>query len=338
MINIGIIGAGRIGQVHARSILTGVPDARIAAIADPYLTEQAEKWAQSIGIPGIYKDHHKILEDPSIDAVLICSSTDTHAPISIEAINAGKHVFCEKPIDHSLAKIAEVKAALEASPKKLVYQVGFNRRFDHNYRAIRKAVEEGKIGDLHFVRISSRDPEPPPIPYVKISGGIFLDMMIHDIDMLRYLSGSEVKEVYASGVVLVDPAIGEAGDVDTATVSAKLENGALALIDNSRKAVYGYDQRAEAFGSKGSIQNANDAPSTAVISTVDGVTAEKPLWFFLERYMAAYQAEIKSFVNAIVTGAEPEVGLIDGLMSIRIGLACKKSLQENRPVLLDEIQ
>lgn len=338
MINIGIIGAGRIGQVHAKSILTGVPDARVLAIADPYLSEQAEAFARNAGIEGIYRDHHQILDDPRIDAVLICSSTDTHAPISIEAIQSGKHVFCEKPVDHSLQKIAEVQAALEASPKKLCYQVGFNRRFDHNYRAVRSAVADGRIGKLQFVRISSRDPEPPPVGYIKVSGGIFMDMMIHDIDMLRYLSGEEVEEVYAAGAVLIDPAIGEAGDVDSATVSAKLASGALALIDNSRKAVYGYDQRAEAFGSSGSVQCGNDAPSTAVLSTVDGVTAEKPLWFFLERYMGAYQAEIASFVNAIVTGSEPEAGLIDGLMSIRIALACKRSLAEHRPVRLDEIR
>ena len=198
MINIGIIGAGRIGQVHAKSILTGVPDARVLAIADPYLSEQAEAFARNAGIEGIYRDHHQILDDPRIDAVLICSSTDTHAPISIEAIQAGKHVFCEKPVDHSLQKIAEVQAALEASPKKLCYQVGFNRRFDHNYRAVRSAVADGRIGKLQFVRISSRDPEPPPVGYIKVSGGIFMDMMIHDIDMLRYLSGEEVEEVYAA--------------------------------------------------------------------------------------------------------------------------------------------
>ncbi len=337
MINVGIIGAGRIGQVHARSILSGVPDAHILAIADPYMSDAAEKWARSVGIEGIYKDHRKIMEDPRIDAVLICSSTDTHAPLSIEAIKAGKHVFCEKPIDHKLDKIDEVRAALAASPKKLVYQVGFNRRFDHNYRALKSAVDAGKIGDVQFIRISSRDPEPPPAQYVGTSGGIFLDMMIHDLDMLRYLSGSEVDEVYASGAVLIDPAIGEAGDVDTATVSARMANGALALIDNSRKSVYGYDQRGEVFGSKGSVANANDLPSTAILSTVDGVTAEKPLWFFLDRYMTSYQAEVRSFIESIKTGSQPEVGIDDGLMSIRLALACKKSMAENRPVKLDEI-
>ncbi|MDR1194837.1 MAG: inositol 2-dehydrogenase [Peptococcaceae bacterium] len=338
MINVGIIGAGRIGQVHARSILSGVPDAKILAIADPYLTDQAAAWAGGVGIEGIYKDYRQILTDPRVEAVLICSSTDTHASISLEAIKAGKHVFCEKPVDQTLARIDEVAEALRSSPKKLKYQVGFNRRFDHNYRSLRQAVLAGKIGELQFVRISSRDPEPPPAGYVKASGGIFIDMMIHDLDMLRYLSGREVVEVYAQGAVLIDPAIGEAGDVDSATVSAVLDNGALALIDNSRQAVYGYDQRAEVFGSLGSAQNANDAPSTAVISTRDGVVGEKPLWFFLERYMAAYQAEIQSFFQCVAADSEPEADLEAGRVSIRLALACKKSLAEHRPVKIAEIE
>lgn len=338
MINVGIIGAGRIGQVHAKSILTGVENARILAIADPYMSDAAAQWAKNAGIEGIYKDHRKILEDPRIDAVLVCSSTDTHASLSIEAIKAGKHVFCEKPIDQKTDRIAEVQAALRESPKKLKYQVGFNRRFDHNFLALREAVMAGKIGDVQFIRISSRDPEPPPAGYVGSSGGIFLDMMIHDLDMLRYLSGSEVDEVYAEGAVLIDPAIGEAGDVDTATVSARMSNGALALIDNSRKSVYGYDQRAEVFGSLGSIANGNDLPSTAVISTVNGVTAEKPLWFFLQRYMGAYQAEVRAFIESIANDTEPAVGIEDGLMSIRLALACKKSMAEHRPVKISEIK
>ena len=338
MINVGIIGAGRIGQVHGKSILSGVSGACIRAVADPYLTQQAIDWAKGAGIEGIYTDYHKILEDDKIDAVLICSSTDTHAQLSIEAIEAGKHVFCEKPIDHKLSRIAEVEAALAKSEKQLVYQVGFNRRFDHNYRALRQAVRDGKVGDVQFIRISSRDPEPPPAGYVKSSGGIFLDMMIHDLDMLRYLSGLEVEEVYAQGAVLIDPAIGKEGDVDTATVSARLSSGALALIDNSRKAVYGYDQRAEVFGSKGSVQIGNDAASTAVLSTTEGVVSEKPLWFFLERYTAAYQGEIASFLQSIEKGSAAEVGVQDGRMSIRLALACKLSLEENRPVKLSEIQ
>ncbi len=337
MVNVGIIGAGRIGQVHAKSILTGVPDAKILAIADPFIKPQVAEWAKSVGIENVYTDHRKILEDDRIDAVLICASTDQHAQLSLEAIAAGKHVFCEKPIDQSIAKIEEVKAALAASPKKLVYQVGFNRRYDHNYRAMRKAVEDGKIGEVQFVRVSSRDPEPPPAQYVAGSGGMFMDMMIHDLDMVRYLSGQEIVEVYAQGACLVDPAIGEAGDVDTVTITLKLSNGALATIDGSRKAVYGYDQRGEVFGSKGCVINANDSDSNIVLSTVDGVTAEKPLWFFLERYMGSYQAEVREFIDCVKNGRDPWVGIEDGLLSIRLALACTKSMNENRPVRIDEI-
>ena len=217
MVNVGIIGAGRIGQVHAKSILTGVPDAKILAIADPYMKPEVAEWAKSVGIENVCSDYKEILNDERIDAVLICASTDQHASLSLEAIAAGKHIFCEKPIDQSIAKIEEVKAALAASPKKLVYQVGFNRRYDHNYRAMRKAVEDGKIGEVQFVRVSSRDPEPPPAQYVAGSGGMFMDMMIHDLDMVRYLSGLEIVEVYAQGACLVDPAIGEAGDSNAAS-------------------------------------------------------------------------------------------------------------------------
>lgn len=337
MINVGIIGAGRIGQVHARSILTGVPEARILSIADPYMKPEVAEWAKSMGIENVYEDYHKILEDERIDAVLICASTNLHAPISLEAIAAGKHIFCEKPIDQDLDKIEEVKKALLASPKKLVYQVGFNRRYDHNYRALRDTVRSGKIGEVQYVRVSSRDPEPPPAKYVAVSGGMFMDMMIHDLDMVRYLSGAEIEEIYAQGACLIDPEIGKAGDIDTCTITMKLSNGALATVDGSRKAVYGYDQRGEVFGSKGCATTQNDSLSNVVLSTVDGVTGEKPLWFFLERYMGSYQAEIKEFIGCILKGEEPSSGIEDGLLSVKLAIACGKSLKENRPVRVSEI-
>ncbi|MDR1482881.1 MAG: Gfo/Idh/MocA family oxidoreductase, partial [Synergistaceae bacterium] len=233
MIDIGIIGAGRIGRIHAEGIQM-TRGARVRAIADPYMSEETAEWAGSIGIPIVSKDHREIIHDADIGAVLICSSTDTHSAISIEAIGAGKHVFCEKPIDHDLDKIDAVLRALAGS--SIRYQVGFQRRFDHNFRAVRRAVERGRVGDIQMIKITSRDPSPPPIPYIKVSGGLFLDMMIHDFDMVRYLSGSEVTEVYAAGAVLVDPAIGEAGDIDTAIVTLGLSNGGMAVIDNSRRA------------------------------------------------------------------------------------------------------
>lgn len=336
MVNIGIIGAGRIGKVHAKSILTGVSTACIKAIADPFMTQETEQWAKSVGISNVYIDYRKIIEDKDIDAVLICSSTDTHSSLCLEAIAAGKHVFCEKPIDHDLKKINEVIEALKGKTSK--FQVGFNRRFDHNFRAVKKAVTDGNVGDIHIVKITSRDPEPPPVSYVKLSGGIFMDMMIHDFDMVRYLTGSDVVEVYTMGSVLIDPAIGDAGDVDTAIVTMKMENGSLCVIDNSRKSVYGYDQRAEVFGSRGCVSISNDSSSTSILSTVDGVCAEKPMWFFLERYMQAYQDEIRSFIHAIETDSPTEVDVYDGLQPVRIGLAAKLSLAEGRPVKLSEIK
>ncbi|MCH3964811.1 MAG: inositol 2-dehydrogenase [Clostridium sp.] len=336
MLKVGIIGAGRIGKTHGESITKYVEGAEIKAIADPYMKDEQRKWAKEKGIPNVYTDYRKIIDDPEIEAVLICSSTDTHAKISIEAIRAHKHVFCEKPIDHSISRIKEVISELQKNPG-VKYQVGFNRRYDHNFRAVKEAVSEGKIGKPHILKITSRDPEPPSIDYVKVSGGIFMDMTIHDFDMVRYLMDSEVVEVYASGNVLIDNAIGEAGDVDTAVVTLKLESGALAVIDNSRKAVYGYDQRAEVFGSKGQVGISNDFKSSAVISTSEGVTGEKPMFFFLERYIQAYAEEIREFVDAIVNDENTPVNADDGLKAVLIGLAAKKSLHENRPVKISEI-
>ena len=335
MMNVGIIGAGRIGKVHGESIMRYVKNATVKAIADPFMNAETENWAKALGIEEVYTDYHKILEDPSIEAVLICSSTDTHSPISLEAIAAGKHVFCEKPIDHDVNKILEVKKALAKSNVK--YQVGFNRRFDHNFKSARAAVEAGKIGALDVLKICSRDPGAPPVEYVKVSGGIFLDMTIHDFDMVRFMSGEEVEEVFAYGAVRVDPAIGEAGDIDTAVISMKLQSGAIAVIDNSREASYGYDQRVEAFGRKGQVAVANDTESTAVISDSEGVHAEKPLYFFLQRYMQAYVDEVSEFIDCIVSDKEVSVGIDCGLQPVLIGLAAKKSLAENRPVKISEI-
>lgn len=332
MLRLGIIGAGRIGKVHCESIGRYVKDAVVACVADPFMNAETEKTVKALGAEKVTKDYREILADKSIDAVLICSSTDTHAKISIEAIEAGKHVFCEKPVDHDVDKILEVKAALAKSNVK--YQVGFNRRFDHNFEAVCDAIASGKIGHLDVLKICSRDPGAPPVEYIKVSGGIFLDMTIHDFDMVRFLSGDEVESVYAVGGVTVDKAIGEAGDIDTAIITMKLKGGTLAVIDNCRRATYGYDQRAEAFGALGQVAIANDCKSSAVISDANGVTAEKPLYFFLERYMQAYVKEITEFVDCIVNDKPVSVGIEDGLQAVAIGIAAKKSLETGMPVKL----
>ncbi|KGQ46521.1 inositol 2-dehydrogenase [Gallibacterium anatis] len=335
MIKVGIIGAGRIGRVHSESISKYVKGAEIKAISDIKVTEELQSWAASMGIPHVYDDYRKILQDPEIDAVLVCSSTNTHAPISIEATQAGKHIFCEKPVDPNKDKIREVLDVVDKAGVK--FQVGFNRRFDHNFKAIKDRVIAGDIGEPHLIRVTSRDPDAPPIEYVKVSGGMFFDMTIHDFDMIRYLSGSEVVEVYAAGGVLVNPEIGKAGDIDTAVITLKLANGAIGVIDNSRKAVYGYDQRAEVFGSKGAVQTSNDTNSTAIYSCEAGVIAEKPKYFFLERYMQSFAEEIRCFIDSIVNDTPTAVNGNDGLQPVLIALAAQKSLEEERPVKLSEV-
>ena len=336
MVTLGIIGAGRIGKVHTESVCNYVRNARIKTVADPYVNDETRDWLLKMGVGGVCADYHEILNDPEIDAVLICSSTNTHSDISLEAIAAGKHVFCEKPIDHDLGRIKRVMEALRGS--RLKYQVGFNRRHDHNFAAVKQAIEDGKVGDVHIIKITSRDPEPPSAEYAAVSGGMFLDMTIHDFDMVRFLAGCEAEEIYTQAAVLVDPAIGEAGDVDTAVITMKMENGAIAVIDNSRRAAYGYDQRAEVFGSKGMAATANDTQSTVVLSDERGVTGEKPLYFFLERYMQSFATEVKGFVDAIESDTETKVGALDGLMPVLMGIAAKKSLEEHRPVKLSEIE
>lgn len=329
-IKLGIIGAGRIAHVHAKSIRFHIPEAEIKSIADPYMTQEAERWISDFNIPNLSKDYRDVIRNTEIDAVLICSSTDTHAPITREAAAAGKHIFCEKPIDLNISEIRKTIDAVDKAGVKL--QVGFNRRFDHNFMALKKAVEDKTIGDLHIIKITSRDPSPPPIEYVKVSGGLFMDMTIHDFDMVRFLSGSEVEEIFAYGGVLVDRSIADAGDIDSAVVSMKLKNGAMAVIDNFRKACYGYDQRGEVFGSRGAVVTANDTPHTGIFFGENGVTAEKPLHFFLERYREAYINEITSFVEAIDQNRVVAAGGIDGLNSVIIASAAGDSLKSGKSV------
>ncbi len=334
ILNIGLIGAGRIGHVHAENIARRIPKAKVAAVADIDLAA-ARNVANLYGAPVATENYQVILEDPAIKAVAICSSTNTHAQMIQEAAAVGKHIFCEKPIDHSLKKIDAALAAVERAGVRLM--IGFNRRFDANFHKVREMVAAGKIGQPHILRITSRDPAPPPIEYIKVSGGLFLDMTIHDFDMARYLMGSEVEEVYATGGVLVDSAIGTAGDIDTAVIILKFANGAMGTIDNSRQAVYGYDQRVEVFGSKGMVAVTNNTPDTHVYANVEGVHSAKPQYFFLERYMDSYAAEMKEFVESILNDAPPPVTGFDGRVPVVIGLAAQKSYLENRPVRLDEI-
>ena len=314
-LNVGIIGVGRIGKVHTLSIQHHLPQVTVKGVTDKFI-EQAKEWASVSGIETVYDTYQEMLQDPEIDAVLICSSTDTHAEIAVAAAKAGKHIFCEKPVDLSVSKVRDVIEAAETAGVSL--QIGFNRRFDHNFRKVKELIDAGTIGDLHILKITSRDPAPPPIEYIEVSGGMFMDMTIHDFDMARFLTGSEAEEIYVAAASIVDPAIGEAGDVDTAVITMRFKNGAICVIDNSRKAAYGYDQRVEAFGSKGKVEISNDLPSTATWSTEDGVYSEKPLYFFLERYMDSFAEEMKQFADALINGTATPVTGIDGLIPIRI--------------------
>ena len=333
-LEIGIIGAGRIGKVHAETLAFRVPEARLAAITDVN-REAAKALAARCSIPTVADSSVDIFADPHIDAVLICSSTDTHADLIVEAAKAGKHIFCEKPIAFSLAAIDRALAAVKAAGVQL--QIGFNRRFDANFARVRQAIAAGEIGKPSLMHIISRDPAPPPIAYVRSSGGIFLDMTIHDFDMARFLIGDEVEEIYTAAGVMVDPEIGAAGDLDTALIVMRFRSGVIGTIDNSRKAVYGYDQRVEVLGSQGKIETGNCYPNQAVISSGKNVNRDLPLNFFMERYTESFAAEMRSFVTAVLEKRTTEVTGIDGRIPVVMALAARKSYDEHRPVPLKEI-
>ena len=323
-LQIGIVGAGRIGNVHAQSITYHIPNAAVRMITD--INEAAAKTvAERYSIPSYGADYRAILNDPEIDAVLVCSPTPTHADIAIAAMRAGKHVFCEKPVDLTLEKIRATAECAKETGRKL--QIGFNRRFDHNHGRVQALAKGGALGNIELIKITSRDPEPPSPEYAASSGGLFIDMMIHDFDMAMFLAGCDVREVYATGTSLVDKRIGEAGDVDTAIVTLTFENGALGVIDNSRQAVYGYDQRVEVFGSKGCITADNETANNTTLYTESGVLREKPLHFFLERYNDAYIQEEADFVDACLNGTPTPVTAFDGLQPVLIAIAAKKSCE-----------
>jgi myo-inositol 2-dehydrogenase/D-chiro-inositol 1-dehydrogenase len=334
-LNIGLLGAGRIGRVHAETVAFRIPEAALAAVTD-LERDRADSLAQRCSVPRVASGPDELLADPNIDAVLICSSTNTHADLILQAAQAGKHIFCEKPIDHTLQRIDRALAAVEKAGVKL--QVGFNRRFDANFARVRTAIATGEIGTPHLLHIVSRDPAPPPLSYVKVSGGMFLDMTIHDFDMARFLVGSEVTEIYAAAGVRVEPEIGQAGDVDTAVITLRFENGVIGTIDNCRRAPYGYDQRVEVLGSRGSIATGNCYANEAVVSTAESVRRDLPLNFFMDRYQESFANELRAFVDAVVHDKPVPVSGQDGRVPVAMALAARKSYDERRPVLLEEIQ
>ena len=333
-INIGIIGAGRIGQVHAENITFRLRKARLTGVASGS-KKLAERCSLAHGCEPYY-DYHELLEDPRVDAVCICSASNQHTKQSIEAARNGKHIFCEKPIDLDLDKIDEALLAVKKAGVKL--QVGFNRRFDRNYQRVKRAIEDGEIGNPHILHITSRDPSPPPLEYVKNSGGIWMDCSIHDFDMARFLINDEVDEVYALGAVNITPEIKEYNDVDTSIVTLKFKNGVIATIDNSRQAVYGYDQRCEVLGSNGSIAINNNYANSAVISTSQNIRRDLPLHFFMDRYTESFITEIDEFCECLLNDQPMPCTGLDGRAPVVIALAAKKSYAEGRPVTISEVQ
>jgi myo-inositol 2-dehydrogenase / D-chiro-inositol 1-dehydrogenase len=326
MLRIGLLGCGRIGQVHARTI-KGMDEARVQAVADA-VPEAAENLAQDVGAE--VRSAEAILAAPDIDAVVIGTPTDTHFDLIQGAARAGKAIFCEKPIDMSVDNIRACIEVVEGAG--VPFLTGFNRRFDPNFAALRARIGAGDIGAVELVTITSRDPAPPPVSYIERSGGLFRDMMIHDFDMARFLMGEEFMRLHAVGSALVDPAIGAAGDVDTAAVILTTETGRICQISNSRRAAYGYDQRIEVHGAKGMLRAENQLETTVELATEGGFARAPAQHFFLERYEAAYLAEMRTFVDAVRTGKPADPGIRDGLQAQILADAAAQSLETGQPV------
>lgn len=329
----GVIGLGRIGQIHLSNLLYHTQNAEVIIASD--VSAASHEFAKKAGVAEVTANAEEVINHPDVEAVIICAPTPQHVPFTIAAAQAKKHVFCEKPLDVTIPAILSAQKAVKENNVKLM--LGFNRRFDPNFAQVRSLVLNGSIGDPHIIRVTSRDPAPPPLEYVKVSGGLFLDMTIHDFDMARYITGSEVTEVYVKGDALIDPRIKQYDDIDTAVIVLTFENGAIGVIDNSRKAVYGYDQRLEVFGSKGMAKAENNTPDNVIQFDNIGGHSALPLNFFLERYEKAYRSCMQTFVDSVLNDTPSPVDAHDGLMATAIGMAAGLSLKEKRPVKIAEI-
>ncbi len=333
-VNIAVIGTGRMGSVHARNLARSIPEANLVAVCDIRL-EVAQAVAGELGIQRVVADYHELLADPSIEAVLIATTTTTHAGIVQDAAAAGKHIFCEKPLALDLTEIDNALAAVEKAGVKL--QVGFNRRFDKSFQHVHEIVASGDIGHPCILKITDRDPKPPSIEYARSSGGMFLDLTIHDLDMARFQMG-EIEEIYTIGNTLVAPELREVDDVDTDIVTLKFANGAIGVIDNSRQAVYGYDQQLEVFCSRGTAIAQNESENTVLIGDERGFTAARPPYFFMQRYAPCYVEEVRRFIECVRDDLPTPATGKDGRMAVLLGFAAWKSLRENRPVCLSEFE
>ena len=331
-VNIAIFGVGRIGKIHLKNLLR-FPGVTVVAVADTHYP--AEEFKKEFKDVFFSSNPDEVLAMPEVEAVLICTPTSSHSPMIELALKSGKHIFCEKPVDLSLERTKALVDMANQSSVKLM--LGFNRRFDPDFLQARRSIQAGRVGDIQIIKITSRDPGLPPLDYIKNSGGLFMDMAIHDFDMARYMMGKEVKEVFSRGLVLVDKQVGEVGDVDTALTTLIFEDDTYAVIDNSRKAIYGYDQRLEVFGNKGMIQVDNNQHNRNIISDADGIHHSLPLDFFMDRYAASYLNEIQFFIDALSKNEPIPVGGNDGLKATIIAVAAKKSVLEGRPVAISEI-
>ena len=325
-IKVGVIGMGRIGKIHFDNLKNQIEHVEVLAISDPFFTK-------NVGVPNISSE--ELIQHKDIEAVIICSPTDTHADYISLCAKAGKHVFCEKPHDLSISRVLETLTEVRDCGVKLM--LGFNRRFDPNFQKIRSLVQEGEIGDVHLLKITSRDPAPPSLEYLKSSGGMFLDMTIHDFDMARFIMGKEVVEVFAVAGAFGSEDVKLAGDIDTAVITLKYEDGTMAVIDNSRKAIYGYDQRLEIFGSKGMAKVDNNKPDTHILYNQHGAHGALPLNFFMERYTMSYKVEMQKFIEALFDDQPLPISGIDGLKAMMIALAAQQSVAKNKPVTIKEI-
>jgi len=332
-LRIGVLGVGRIGRMHAELLERQVPGAAVTAVYDAFAPTAREVSAR-LGVPA-KETAEELIWAADVDAVAICTPTGFHAPQMIAAAEAGKAIFCEKPVSLDLATVDAALAAVENAG--VPFQIGFNRRFDPAHAAVAAAVADGTVGEPHIARITSRDPDPPPLEYARSSGGLFLDMTIHDFDMARFVVGSEIVEVFARASVRIDPALGELGDVDTAVITLVHENGCLTTIDNSRRARYGYDQRVEVFGAEGMAASGNPLGHTARVATAAGTTSATLPYFFLERYIPSYVREWEAFVSAVASGTRPSVGALDARAPLVAGLAAWTSVREGRAVRTEEI-
>ncbi|UWQ15149.1 inositol 2-dehydrogenase [Aliiroseovarius sp. M344] len=329
MLKIGLLGCGRIGQVHARSI-GQIDDARVTVVADAF-ADTARALAEKTGAQVM--DSQALIESPEVDAVVIGTPTDTHYDLIHAAADAGKAIFCEKPVDMSADRIRDCIKVVEASG--VAFMTAFNRRFDPNFANVQARIAGGDIGPVEIVTIQSRDPSPPPISYIQSSGGLFRDMMIHDLDMARFLLAEEPISVFAVGSSLVDPDIGRAGDVDTAAVTLTTASGKICQISNSRRATYGYDQRIEVHGASGMIRAENMLENTVEIASEAGFRKAPAQHFFLERYESAYRAEMQHFVRGVVDGAPLSPGIFDGLQAQLLADAATRSWTEGKPIAVN---